>query len=509
MTFKDFDFKEQLQKAIDFAGFKEPSPIQAEAIPIVLEGKDMVGQAHTGTGKTAAFGLPVINMMKGQQGVEAVVIVPTRELAMQVSDELFRFGKNLNFNTATVYGGQSYSMQLRNIDRSSIIVATPGRFLDLLRGGKINIKPSYVILDEADEMLDMGFLDDIKEIFTFMPEERQTLLFSATMPQAIKNLAKTILKDPAFVTLTKKDVTNSKITQTYYVVDERERDDALIRLYDFKNPTKSIIFCRTKKEVDRLSTFLVSQGFMAKGLHGDMEQRQREEAIRAFKSSKLEILIATDVAARGLDVNDVSHVFNYHLPFDSESYVHRIGRTGRAGKEGVAVSIVTPHEFRMLQKIEKNIGTKLESKIVPNIDSVKVKKVSDLKEKITEQDIKDYALQLVEELKEEFDISTIAFKLASMVASSTYVKGNDKIGKSESDIKRLIENAPRGDDRGGRGRGRGGYRGGNRGGRSGGGRSDGRSGGRSGGDRDRGGRSGGRSDGRSGGRSGDRNRRRD
>ncbi|APW64377.1 MULTISPECIES: DEAD/DEAH box helicase [Arcobacteraceae] len=509
MTFNDFNFKEQLQKAIDFAGFKEPSPIQAEAIPIVLEGKDMVGQAHTGTGKTAAFGLPVINMMKGQQGVEAVVIVPTRELAMQVSDELFRFGKNLNFNTATVYGGQSYSMQLRNIDRSSIIVATPGRFLDLLRGGKINIKPSYVILDEADEMLDMGFLDDIKEIFTFMPAERQTLLFSATMPQAIKNLAKTILKDPAFVTLTKKDVTNSKITQTYYVVDERERDDALIRLYDFKNPTKSIIFCRTKKEVDRLSTFLVSQGFMAKGLHGDMEQRQREEAIRAFKSSKLEILIATDVAARGLDVNDVSHVFNYHLPFDSESYVHRIGRTGRAGKEGVAVSIVTPHEFRMLQKIEKNIGTKLESKIVPNIDSVKVKKVADLKDKITEQDIKDYALQLVEELKEEFDISTIAFKLASMVASSTYVKGNDKIGKSESDIKRLIENAPRGDDRGGRGRGRGGYRGGNRGGRSGGGRSDGRSGGRSGGDRDRGGRSGGRSDGRSGGRSGDRNRRRD
>ena len=283
------------------------------------------------------------------------------------------------------------------------------------------------------------------------------------------------------------------------------------------------IFCRTKKEVDRLSTFLVSQGFMAKGLHGDMEQRQREECIRAFKSSKLEILIATDVAARGLDVNDVSHVFNYHLPFDSESYVHRIGRTGRAGKEGAAVSIVTPHEFRMLQKIEKNIGTKLEGKIVPNIDSVKVKKVADLKDKIIEQDIKDYALELVEELKEEFDISTIAFKLASMVASSTYVKGNDSIGKSESDIKRLIENAQRGggDDRGGRGGSRGGYRGGNRGGgnrggRSGGGRSDGRSGGgrsdgRSGGRSD--GRSGGRSDGRSGGRSegrsGDRNRSRD
>jgi len=439
MTFKEFNFKEQLQKAIDEAGFKEPSPIQEQAIPFILNGKDIVGQAHTGTGKTAAFGLPILNRLKGKSGVEAVVIVPTRELAMQVSDELYKFGKFLNINTATVYGGQSYSRQLKLIENASIIIATPGRFLDLLRGEKIDIKPDYVVLDEADEMLDMGFLDDIKEIFTFLPDERQTLLFSATMPTAIKNLAKTILKEPEFVTLTKSDVTNSKITQTFYVVDERERDDALIRLYDFKNPKKSIIFCRTKKEVDRLSTFLVSQGFMAKGLHGDMEQRQREEAIRAFKSSKLEILIATDVAARGLDVNDVTHVFNYHLPFDSESYVHRIGRTGRAGKEGIAISIVTPHEFRMLQKIEKNIGTKLEARIVPNISSVKQKKISDLKNQISAQEIKDYALELVEDLKEEFDISTIAFKLASMISASTYVQGNNNIGKSEADIKKLIE----------------------------------------------------------------------
>ncbi len=260
-------------------------------------------------------------------------------------------------------------------------------------------------------------------------------------------------------------------------------------MYDYKNPTKSIIFCRTKKEVDRLSTFMVSQGFMAKGLHGDMEQRQREEAIRAFKTSKLEILIATDVAARGLDVNDVSHVFNYHLPFDSESYVHRIGRTGRAGKEGVAVSIVTPHEFRMLQKIEKNIGTKLEGKAIPNIDSVKLKKVAELKNQISEQEIQDYALALVEELKEEFDISTIAFKLASMISASTFVQGNNNIGKSESDIKRLVENASRYEgegrsDRGGRGgrygSSRGGdSRGGNRGGRPSGDRNS------RGGDRDR------------------------
>ncbi|RXJ97168.1 DEAD/DEAH box helicase [Arcobacter sp. AHV-9/2010] len=459
MTFQDFNFKEKLQKAIDEAGFKEPSPIQVDAIPHILAGKDIVGQAHTGTGKTAAFGLPVLNQLTGKNA-EAVVIVPTRELAMQVSDELFKFGKLLGINTATVYGGQSYSRQLKLIETASIIVATPGRFLDLLRSGQIKIQPKFVILDEADEMLDMGFLDDIKEIFTFLPSERQTLLFSATMPVAIKNLAKTILKEPEFVTITKSDVTNKNITQTFYVVDEKERDDALIRLFDYKNPKKSIIFCRTKKDVDRLSTFLISQGFMAKSLHGDMEQKQREEAIKAFKTSKLEILIATDVAARGLDVNDVTHVFNYHLPFDGESYVHRIGRTGRAGKDGVAISIVTPHEFKTLQRIEKTIGTKLESKVVPNISTVKEKKIDDLKQSIITQEIKDYAIELVESLKDEFDVSTIAFKLASIIASKTYVKGNNNIGKNEVDLKRLTEMlskvTDRNDDRRGyRGRGQG------------------------------------------------------
>ena len=465
MTFNEFNFKSELQQAIEEAGFKEPSPIQQQAIPVILEGRDIVGQAHTGTGKTAAFGLPILNKLKCNGDVEAVIIVPTRELAMQVSDEIFKFGKFLKINTATVYGGQSYSRQLKHIENSSVIVATPGRFLDLLRDEKIKITPKYVVLDEADEMLDMGFLDDIKEIFTFMPEDRQTLLFSATMPTAIKNLAKSILDNPEFITITTSNITNSKIAQTFYVVEEKERDDALIRLFDFKNPEKSIIFCRTKKEVDRLSTFLVSQGYMAKSLHGDMEQRQREEAIKAFKSSKLEILIATDVAARGLDVNDVTHVFNYHLPFDSESYVHRIGRTGRAGKEGVAVSIVTPHEFRMLQKIEKSIGTKLEGKSVPNITSVKEKKINDLLTKIKEQDVKDYALDFVEQLKEEYDISTIAYKLASMLSASTYVKGSNHIGKSESDIQRLVENSNRYEDDSGRGnrRGRGGNsRGGDR-----------------------------------------------
>jgi ATP-dependent RNA helicase DeaD len=276
------------------------------------------------------------------------------------------------------------------------------------------------------------------------------------MPPAIKTLAKTILKEPEFITITTSEVTNNKITQSFYVVDEHERDDALIRLFDFKNPEKSIIFCRTKKEVDRLSTFLISHGFSAKCLHGDMEQRQREEAINAFKKSKVEVLIATDVAARGLDVNDVTHVFNYHLPFDSESYVHRIGRTGRAGKEGIAISIVTPHEFRMLQKIKKSTGGKMEAKVVPNIDSVKQKKTNSLRSKISEQKVYDSGIAIVEALKEEYDLSTIAFKLASILTDATFVKGNNYIGKSEIDIKRLFERLQ--EDRGDDSRGRGGQR---------------------------------------------------
>jgi len=459
MNFKDFNFKEELQKAVDEAGFKEPSPIQKEAIPIILAGNDIVGQAHTGTGKTAAFGLPVLNMLEDTKGVQVLVVVPTRELAMQVSDELYKFGRFLHVKTATVYGGQSYDRQIKHIANASVVIATPGRLLDLLKSKRIKINPSFVILDEADEMLDMGFLEDIKTIFTFLKAKRQTLLFSATMPEAIKKLAKNILNEPKFVTIETKQATNENITQSYYVVSEYERDDAILRLYDFKNPSKSIIFCRTKKEVDRLSTFLISQGFMAKGLHGDMEQRQREEVIKAFKSNHLEILIATDVAARGLDVNDVSHVFNYHLPFDSESYVHRIGRTGRAGKEGSAVSIVTPHEFNMLQKIEKSTGTKLQAHVIPNIKSVKEKKFDSLLEKTRAQDITDVSTQIVEALKDEFDLSTIAFKLASILSNSTLVKGNNNIGKSQKDIDRLYNsvhsdrsspNKKRGNFRGGR-----------------------------------------------------------
>jgi len=480
MTFSDFNFKKEIFKAIEDAGFKEPSPVQKEAIPLVLAGNDLVAQAHTGTGKTAAFGLPILNMLELNGSVEAVVIVPTRELAMQVSDEIFKFGKNLGISTATVYGGSSYQRQLKFIAKSSVVVATPGRLLDLLSTGKINISPKYMVLDEADEMLDMGFLDDIKEIFSLIEGTRQTLMFSATMPHQIKELAKTILYRPEFVSITKRETTNSNIKQNFYVVDEWERTDALIRLLDFKNPTKSIIFCRTKKEVDELSTKLSSKGYSAKGLHGDMEQRQREEVIKAFKRSALDTLVATDVAARGLDVSDVSHVFNYHIPYDSESYVHRIGRTGRAGRDGMAISIVTPAEFRSLQKIQKDVGSSLESKIIPTIKDVQVKKRTSLLDTLKNQEINDIARELIDELKSEFVDEDIALKLASMMYSENDIEGSDRIGKTPNEISRIAERAKNERGSGGRNRGRN-----NRGGRS---RNRSRNGGggsRDGGNRDR------------------------
>ena len=263
-------------------------------------------------------------------------------------------------------------------------------------------------------------------------------MFSATMPEPIKKLAKTILNNPKFITITKSEVTNTNIALSFYVVEEHERDDALMRLFDYKNPHKSIVFCRTRRDVDRLATYLVSQGYSAKGLHGDMEQRQREEVIRAFKGNTLEVLVATDVAARGLDVSDVSHVFNYHLPFDSEPYVHRIGRTGRAGNQGIAISIVTPIEFKSLKKIQKDVGTTKQSKVIPTISDVKNKQQSNLIKKLQEQKINDKVCEFVEELKVDFDLSTIVYKLASYIRDTEKIKGKDKIGKSLSDIEKML-----------------------------------------------------------------------
>ena len=349
-TFQSFDLDPAIMKAVVDAGFKEPSPIQQLAIPLVLEGKDLVAQAQTGTGKTAAFSLPILSKVNSDsKRVEILVITPTRELATQVSDEIYMLGKHKGFKSVTVYGGSSYTRQIKLIEAgASVVVATPGRILDLLKNGKLrNFSPSIVVLDEADEMLDMGFLEDIKAIFDFLPSNRQTLLFSATMPSPIKSLAKEILNNPEFISVTPTNITtNEDIDQSYYIIEEWERDDAVIRLLDTLDPEKAIMFCRTKKEVEMLSSKLTAIGFAVKGLHGDMEQAQREEVIRAFRFSNIDLLVATDVAARGLNIKEISHVINVHIPFDPESYVHRIGRTGRAGLKGVAITLCTPMEYQ-------------------------------------------------------------------------------------------------------------------------------------------------------------------
>jgi len=500
ITFDDLGLRKEILQSVKYAGFKVPSPIQEKAIPIVLAGKDMVGQAHTGTGKTAAFALPILSNMKVDGKVEMLVITPTRELATQVSDEIFKYGRNLNVKTVTVYGGSSYKRQLDLISRgASVVVATPGRLLDILKRDMLtNFAPMTVVLDEADEMLDMGFLDDINEIFSYLPTNRQTLLFSATMPQPIKTLASKILKDPEFVSITKGETTNTDIEQLYYVIDEHERDDAVIRLMDSETTKKSIVFCRTKSEVDRLSNVLSNAGYLANGLHGDMEQRQRETVIKGFKSNSVKVLVATDVAARGIHVDNISHVFNYHIPFDPESYVHRIGRTGRAGTKGKAITLLTPLEFKELQRIKQKVGTSMAHAFVPSKNDLRTSTVENMVKTIEEQHIYDEAHKVLDRLKEDIDEETIMFKLISMILDKQDIKGPNSIGIPEDKLAAILERAGKRRDGGGN-RGRGGYRGNNRnrsGGNAGGGSRD-RN--RSGGDRNSGGgdrnRSGGRSSG--------------
>lgn len=441
VTFQDFNLAPQILSGVEAAGFQVPSPIQAAAIPVVLSGRDLIGQAQTGTGKTAAFGLPAMSMLAHDGTVEVLVIAPTRELANQISDELFRLGRFADVHTVAIYGGSSYFRQLQRIERGAqVVVATPGRLLDLLSGQRIpNFKPKIVILDEADEMLDMGFLEDIEKIFEYLPTERQTLLFSATMPKAIKKLADNLLKNPAHIQAgTSGEVTADNITQQYYVIEEHERDDAILRLMDGLEPEKSIVFCRTKAEVDRLSGMLEAQGFMAKGLHGDMDQRQREQTIGAFRKGIVGILVATDVAARGLDVQDVTHVFNYHLPFDTESYVHRIGRTGRAGKVGVALTLVTPREFRGIERILRDVS-KLTPKEVPTGSFVRRNALEKLRLTLQEQKIDPGAEALLEAMSADNDAKAVALKAISTLLAGEQRRGPEYIGLSQKEINRLLE----------------------------------------------------------------------
>ena len=405
-SFNDLGLKKSVLRGVELAGFSTPSPIQAQAIPAILQGGDLIAQAQTGTGKTAAFVLPILHNLRNSGEVEALIITPTRELAMQISDEAFKLGKFCRTRTICVYGGQNIKHQISFLDKNpQMMIATPGRLLDHLKNNRLrNFSPRIVVLDESDEMLDMGFLDDIEEIFSYLPSEIQVLLFSATMPKPIQELADKILLNPTKIKITPTEVANTDIAQRYYVINDNERNEAIIRLLDSQTPARSIIFTRTKKEADTLNTFLGAQGYASVALHGDLDQRARRAAIMEFKNRSVQILVATDVASRGLDISDVSHVFNYHIPLNPESYIHRIGRPGRAGKKGVAITLVSPLEYKELQRIQEDVGSKLELFELPvNI----AKKLDDL----LATDISQEAIDTYNQLSEQAEPAQLCLKL--------------------------------------------------------------------------------------------------
>ncbi len=411
--FSSFAIDEKILRALSSMGFEEATPIQEKVIPTLLEGRDLIGQAQTGTGKTAAFGIPLLEKVDlDNQSIQAMVLAPTRELAIQVAEELTKIGKYKRVDVVAVYGGQEIDRQIRALKKKpQVIVGTPGRLQDHIRRRTIRLNDlKMVILDEADEMLDMGFVEDIQAILSHVPDERQTLLFSATMPPKIKELAKQFLKSPEHISVIPKELTVPNIEQTYLEVHERQKFDVLCRLIDIDNPELSIVFGRTKRRVDELSEGLIVRGYQAAGIHGDLTQRQRDEVMRKFKDGHLDILVATDVAARGLDISGVTHVYNFDIPQDPESYVHRIGRTGRAGKKGAAITFVVPREIDYLKMIERIANITLKRRALPSFsDALQGKQrfaVEQLMEVISKGELGIYR-EVAEELLDQIDSVTL------------------------------------------------------------------------------------------------------
>ena len=365
---------ERVLRAISEMGFEYMSPIQKAAIPVMMKGVDIIGQAQTGTGKTAAFGIPLLQKIDpDNRHLQAVVLCPTRELAMQAADDLRSFGKYMHgIKVLPVYGGQDISRQIRALSSGvQIVVGTPGRVMDHMRRHTMKMGDVRVlVLDEADEMLDMGFRDDIETILEGMPEERQTALFSATMPEPILQITRKYQHDAEYIKMTPKEITVKSIEQNYYVVPNTLKEEVLTRLIEYHQPKRSLIFCNTKKKVDELASSLKNKGYRAEGLHGDLSQYQRDTVMNLFRFGQADFLIATDVAARGIDVSGVTAVFNYDIPEDIEYYVHRIGRTGRAGKSGQSFSLVSPREMYKLRDIERICHTKIEEGEVPSAKEI-------------------------------------------------------------------------------------------------------------------------------------------
>lgn len=423
-NFEDMNLGAPLMKALKDIGYESPSPIQAETIPLVMAGKDLVGQAQTGTGKTAAFALPLLARIDLKKKIpQVLVLAPTRELAIQVAEAFQTYAKHIKgFSVLPIYGGQDYGTQLRPLKRGvHVVVGTPGRVMDHMRRGSLKLDAlDCLVLDEADEMLRMGFIDDVEWVLEQTPAERQIVLFSATMPNEIRKIAKKHLKDPEQITIKTKTSTVETINQRYWMVSGAHKLDALTRILEAENTDGVIIFVRTRITTVELAEKLQARGYAAFALNGDIQQKQRERTVENLKSGKLDILIATDVAARGLDVSRISHVINYDIPNETEAYVHRIGRTGRAGRKGEAILFVTPREKHWLSRIEQATRQKITMMELPSTDMINDKRVARFKQNITDALAREglgFYQNLIEEYQQEHNVpaTEIAAALAKLV----------------------------------------------------------------------------------------------
>ena len=424
IRFEDLELDAKIMRAITDMGFEAASPIQGQAIPLELQGLDIIGQAQTGTGKTAAFGIPLLQKIDPKnKKPQAIILCPTRELAIQVSEEIRRLAKYMHgVKVLPIYGGQEIGRQIRSLkDGVQVIIGTPGRVMDHMRRKTVKMDQIHtVVLDEADEMLNMGFLEDMETILSALPEERQTLMFSATMPQAIQRIATNFQKDPQIVRVVKKELTVPKVTQYYYEVKPKNKLEVMCRLLDLYDPKLSVVFCNTKKQVDELVQGLQGRGYFAEGLHGDLKQEQRDRVMRAFRTGRTDILVATDVAARGIDVDDVEAVFNYDVPQDDEYYVHRIGRTGRAGREGKAFNLVVGKEVYKLREIQRYCKTRIIPQAIPSLDdvtSIKADKILDQVGEVLQDSDLSKVIDIVEKrvLEEDYTTLDLAAALLKMM----------------------------------------------------------------------------------------------
>lgn len=461
-TFDDFGLQQQITRALSNMGFEEATPIQTQTIPIALRGQDLIGQAQTGTGKTAAFGIPLLQRLSEEkEEVQGLVLAPTRELAVQVAEELNKIAQYKGMRALPIYGGQDIDRQIKALRKKpQIIVATPGRFMDHMRRKTVRLHAiEMVVLDEADEMLNMGFVEDIQTILQEIPDDRQTLLFSATMPKPIQEIAQKFMKNPELIKIKAKEMTVSNIQQQYMEVQERQKFDVLCRMLDIHSPELAIVFGRTKRRVDELAEALNKRGYAAEGIHGDLNQAKRDSVLRRFKEGTIELLVATDVAARGLDISGVTHVYNFDIPQEAESYVHRIGRTGRAGKTGLAITFISPREIDHLRVIEKMTNRKMERLNVPSLaeamegqQRLAVEKLLEIAREGEYHSYKSMAEQLLDEV-DSVTLVASALKLLTKEPNTTPVKLTEeaplRVKKNKMEFKRKSNKGPgpKGEDR--------------------------------------------------------------